>query len=174
MVDSQKPGPPPLTINNQLKTINLSSPVMAPPSPVPSSPLPPPPAGQPAQARTIIQPVTKVTPPAAQAGTVFDQAPPATAAARQKAASFRSSAAAAIRQLLAVRVQAITLTEEAKADAALTEALAGEGVPPKRLAELLKLAGPLLEAFTTPPPAPQAGGQATPPAPQPPAPPSAP
>lgn len=126
--------------------------------PVPAAPTAPPAAAAP---RTIISPIQRVPAQAvaaAQAGvkTAFDEAPPAAAAARQRAAGLRSAAAATLRQLATLAKSTEVTLEAAKSDAALTDALATEGLSSKHLAELLKLSKPLLDAFTTvptPPPA---------------------
>lgn len=122
--------------------------------PVPTAPTAPP---APAAPRTVISPIQRMGPAqaAAAAGvkTAFDEAPAAAAAARQRAAGLRSAAATTLRQLATLAKSTETTLADAKGDAALTDALAAEGLSSKHLAELLKLSKPLLDAFTTPPPA---------------------
>ena len=119
--------------------------------PVPASPVPPSQAGP----RTIIQPIAKAAPPQGVGpSTDFDQAPPAAAAARQRASGLRTALAASLRQLLNAKLSAEAHLAETKEDAALVDALAAEGITKKRLAEFIEAAKPLLAAFTTTPPTP--------------------
>lgn len=122
--------------------------------PVPAAPTAPP---APAAPRTIISPIVRHGTAQAAANaqgvkTAFDEVPPATSAARQRAASLRTAAATTLRQLAALTKTTETTLADAKGDAALTEALAAEGLSSKHLAELLKLSKPLLDQFTTTPP----------------------